>query len=243
MRRGQRLPNNQAEVVFLDSFVEQIAERAVNDQIEVLAEVIRLCDEPAGKHPLRAPLVGWNTLDVLGGHHRVVYRASIVKGCGLIEVLCIGPRSGDVVYDIACALIDAHLLTEAEVTALWDALAILDVIEEEVGLDGWDYAPPPAPDGMVRAAVAAGVLDESVARLMSLNELQAALEHGWNHGEPDPEAAVLAALERARSRAREVVDARSIILARLEGRCAVLMPRAGARCIRREHHPGPHRAR
>jgi hypothetical protein len=204
VRRGQRLPNNQAEVVFLDSFVEQIAQRAVSDQIEVLAEVIRLCDEPAGKHPLRAPLVGWNTLDVFGGHHRVVYRASIAKGRGLIEMLCIGPRSGDVVYDITCALLDAHLLTESEVTALWDALAILDVIEEEVGLDGWDYSPPPA---------------------------------------PDPEAAVLAALERARSRAREVVDARSIILARLEGRCAVLMPRAGARCIRREHHPGPHRAR
>jgi len=243
VRRGQRLPRNQAEVVFLDSFVEQIANRSTHDQIDVIAEVIRLCEEPAGKHPLRALLVGWNTLEVFGGHGRVVYRASIVDECGLIEVLCIGPRSGDEVYDIAMALIDARLLTEEEVTALWDALAVLDIIEEEVGLDGWDFAPPPAPDGMVRAAVAAGVLDESVARLMSLNELHAALEHGWTRGEPDPEAAITAALERARSRAREVVDARSIVLARLDARCAVLMPRARARCIRRANHPGPHRAR
>lgn len=229
--------------MFLDPFVEQLALRSVHDQIEVVAEVIRFCDDPAGKHPLRAPLVGWNTLDVLGGHHRVVFRASIVNNCGLIEVLCLGPRSADEVYDIAHALVDAHLLTDDEVTALWDALAILDIIEEEVGLDGWDYAPPPAPDGMVRAAVAAGVLDVSVARLMSLHELQAALEHGWTRGEPDPEAAILAALERARSRVREVVDARSIVLARLDTRCGVLMPRAKSRCIRRTDHPGPHRAR
>lgn len=206
MKRGQRLPRNQAEVVFLDSFIEQLAERSTRDQTEIIAEVIRLCEEPAGKHPLRSPLTGWNTLDVLGGHYRVVYRASIVNDCGLIEVLCIGPRSADKVYDTAVALIDAHLLTENEVTSLWDALAILAIIEEEVGLDGWDFAPPPAPDGMVRAAVAAGVLDENVARLMSLDELQAAL-------------------------------------ARFDARCGVLMPRAGARCIRREDHPGPHRAR
>lgn len=243
MKRGQRLPRNQAEVVFLDSFIEQLAERSTRDQTEIIAEVIRLCEEPAGKHPLRSPLTGWNTLDVLGGHYRVVYRASIINDCGLIEVLCIGPRSADKVYDTAVALIDAHLLTEDEVTSLWDALAILDIIEEEVGLDGWDFAPPPAPDGMVRAAVAAGVLDEDTARLMSLDELQAALEHGWTRGEPDPEAAMLAALERARSRARDIVDTRSIVLARFDARCGVLMPRAGARCIRREDHPGPHRAR
>lgn len=243
MKRGQRLPRNQAEVVFLDSLIEQLADRSAHDQIEIIAEVIRLCEEPAGKHPLRSPLTGWNTLDVLNGHYRVVYRASIIGDCGLIEVLCIGPRTANKVYDIAVALVDAHLLTEDEVTSLWDSLAILDIIEEEVGLDGWDFAPPPAPDGMVRAAVAAGVLDEDAARLMSLGELQAALEHGWTHGKPDPEAAMLAALERARSRAREIVDTRSIVLARFDERCGVLMPRAAARCIRRKDHPGPHRAR
>jgi len=243
LKRGQRLPRNQAEVVFLDSFIEQLAERSTHDQTEIIAEVIRLCEEPAGKHPLRSPLTGWNTLDVVGGHYRIVYRASIINDCGIIEVLCVGPRSADKVYDTAVAPIDAHLLTENEVTCIWDALAILDIIEEEVGLDDWDFAPPPAPDGMVRAAVAAGVLDENVARLMSLDELQAALEHGWTHGKPDPEAAMLAALERARSRARDIVDTRSIVLARFDARCGVLMPRAGARCIRREDHPGPHRAR
>src|SRR5690606_11375933 len=147
-----------------------------------------------------APLAGWNTLDVLGGHRRVVYKATVVDGTGLIEVLCLGPRSDNEVYDVAVGLRDAGLLDEDEVTDLWDALALLDVLEEDVGLDGWDYRPPPAPDGMVRAAVAAGLLDETTASALSKPELEAAMAQGWGASGPDPAAALIAALEQARKR-------------------------------------------
>lgn len=243
MRRGQRFPNDQAEVVFFDSFIEQLADLTTSEQIDVTAEVVRLCSEPSGKHPLRWPLVGWNTLDVLQGHRRVVYRASLVDNCGVIEVLCIGRRSDNEVYDVAHALLDAGLLTPEEATALWDALAILEIVEEDVGLDGWDFAPPPAPTGMVRAAVAAGLLEEQIAMVLSQPELEAAMEHGWSADGPDPQAALLAALERARMRARRRVDPQSVFISRIDPRCLAPMPRAGARCIRRRDHPGPHRAR
>lgn len=243
MRRGERFPGNQAEVRFFDSFIEQLSALTAPEQIEVAAQVVGLCNEPSGKHPLRSPLVGWNTLDVLQGTRRVVYRAAIIDGCGVIEALCVGRRSNNEVYDVAHALIDAGLLTPEEATALWDALAILNIVEEDVGLDGWDFAPAPAPAGMVRAAVAAGLLEEQVAMVLSQPELEAAMEKGWTTDGPDPQAALVAALERARMRARRLVDPQSVFLGRLDPRCLVLLPRAGARCIRRRDHPGPHRAR
>lgn len=243
MRRGDRFPGDQAEVVFADEFVEQLGDLTEAERLDVLAEVVRLCDDPAGKHPLKAPLAGWNTLDVNAGQRRVVYKASVVDGCGLIEVLCLGPRSENEVYDIATGLVDSGLLTADEATALWDALALLGIVEEEVGLDGWDYAPPPAPEGMIRTAVAAGLLNEEVAQLLSLPELQAALEHGWDSGAPDPEAALVAALEVARARGRRGGEGRAIVQSRATPRCGAQMPRAAARCIRRLDHPGPHRAR
>lgn len=126
MRRGERFPDDQAEVAFCDAFVQQLGELTESERAHVLGDVVRLCDEPAGKHPLAAPLSGWNTLEVLSGHKRVVYKATVSAGTGLIEVLCVGPRSDN------------------------------EVVAEAVGLDGWDYQPPLAPVGMVRAVVAAG---------------------------------------------------------------------------------------
>lgn len=58
---------------------------------------------------------------------------------------------------------DAFVDQLAELTDLWDAPAVLDVVAESVGLDGWDFQPPPAPVGMTKAAVAAGLIDEPVA--------------------------------------------------------------------------------
>lgn len=101
-------------------------------------------------------------------------------------MLCLGPRSDNEVYDMAVGLRDAGLLDPDEITQLWDALAVLDVVEEDVGLDGWDYRPPPAPDGMVRAVVAAGLLDQETAELLAQPELEAAMENGWGPGGPDP---------------------------------------------------------
>lgn len=244
MQRGGRLPGDQAEIAFSDAFVEQLGDLAEHEREEVLAEVIRLCDDPGGKHPLRTPLTGWNTLDVLGGHRRVVYKASDVDGTGLIEVLCLGPRSDNEVYDMAVGLRDAGLLGEDEVTDLWDALALLEVLEEDVGLDGWDYRPPPAPEGMVRAAVAAGLLDETTAASLSKAELEAAMAQGWGADGPDPTAALIAALEQARKRSRRPADPdpAQVVAQRFGARCGADMPRAGSRCIRRAGHPGPHRA-
>lgn len=241
MRRTGRFPANQAEVVFSDVIVEQLEELTREEQVEVLAEIVRLCTGPGGKHPLGAPLGGWNTLDVLGGHQRVVYKASSVEDVGLLEILCIGPRSGSEVYDMAVALTRTQLLNDDEVTQLWEALGLLEVVTEEVGLEGWDYRPEQAPAGMRRAAVSAGLLDESTAAVLSKDEVEAAMAHGWGPTGPDPARALEAALERARGSAdfsiRKIIDMRG------EERCEALMPRARSRCIRRAGHPGPHRAK
>lgn len=243
MRRGGRFPEDQSEVVFTDVFTEQVGQLTEADQEAVLVDVISLCDAPGGKHPLHAPLAGWNTLTVLGGHHRVVYKATVVAGTGLLEVLCLGPRSDDEVYDMAGALVRSGLLEPDEITDLWNALAVLDIVAEDVGLDGWDYRPPAAPEGMIRAAVAAGLLDEATAGALSKPELEAALEHGWGPQGPDPRAALLAALERARGRGvPPPSDHATVIRSRSAPRCGALMPRAGSRCIRRSGHPGPHRS-
>lgn len=224
--------------------VEQLSDLTPQQREDVLVELVRLCADPGGKHPLQTPLAGWNTVDVLGGHHRVVYRASVVEGVGLIEVLCLGPRSDSEVYDMAVALRDAGLLTDAELTDLWDALAILDVVAEQVGLQGWDFLPSPAPEGMRRAAVASGLLDEETAALLSKDELEAAMAEGWGPDGPDPITAVVAALERARSRAVPLSpeQAAEILATRGEDRCGAMLPRAQRPCIRRAGHPGPHRS-
>jgi hypothetical protein len=246
VRRGDRFPEDQAEVVFSDVFVEQLGGLGTDaDREKVLAEIVNLCASPGGKHPLRAPLAGWNTVDVLAAGHRVVYKASVVDGVGVIDVLCLGPRTDNEIYDMAEALDQSGLLSGEEATGLWDALAILEVLEEDVGLDGWDYSPPPAPDGLVRAVVAAGLLDQPTAESLSQPELLAAMEQGFGPTGPDPQAALIAALETARRRAGRpsAAQAAKVVKARRTERCGAVMPRASARCVRRLGHPGPHRSR
>ncbi len=245
MRRGERFPADAAELALTDVFVEQLVGLTPRQREDVLVDLARLCAEPGGKHPLRAPLAGWNTLEVIEGHHRVVYRASVIDGVGLIDVLCLGPRTDAEVDDMVVAMRDAGVLTDDELTDLWDALAILDVVAEHVGLDGWDFRPPPAPEGRRRAAVAAGLLDEETAALLSKDELERAMAAGWGPDGPDPVAALVAALERARSRVTPVHpdDAAAIIAARDPDRCGAILPRAQRPCVRRAGHPGPHRSR
>lgn len=219
--------------------MEQLETLAPSHRLKVLVDVIALCRSPSGKHPLSAPLSGWNTLDVLMGQRRVVYRGSITRG-GTIELLYLGPRRDSEVYDLAAALTASGRLTDDEVTQLWVALALLDVVAESVGLDGWNYRPPPAPEGMRGAAVAAGLLDERFAGLLSQSEVQAAMDQGWSPSGPDPAAALRAALDRARGG----VDfaGLDVLALRAEDRCHVVMPRARSRCVRRHGHPGPHRS-
>jgi len=245
LRRDGRFIGDRAEIVFADAFVEQVSDLPDREQVEVLAQLVNLCAAPGDKHPLSGPLSGWNTLDVLGGHRRVVYRASLHGGVGLLEVLCIGPRSDNEVYDMANGLIAAGLLDDDAATEVWDALAILAVVAEDAGLDGWDYRPPPAPDGMVKAAVVSGLLDPAVAARLSRSELEAAMEHGWGPGGPDPAAALTAAMAQARARPSwpKNTHLERVTAERADPRCDALMPRARTRCIRRQGHPGPHRSK
>lgn len=222
--------------------VDQLAELHPDEQTEVLAAAVRLCEDPAGKHPLSTPLQGWNTEDVLAGEKRMIYRAGEVDGVGVVDVLCLGPRSDNKIYDMAEGLVDSGLLTDDEVTFLWEALALLDVVAEDVGLDGWDYRPEAAPEGMRLAAVRSGLLSEDQAAVLSKDEIEAAMAAGWSGGAPDPRAALVAALERARDRTNEPADVDAVLSGRTAARCGATMPRAGATCIRKQGHPGPHRA-
>ena len=248
MRRDGHLPDGQAEIVFSDLLVEQLEARSESDRLSVLAEIVALCAAPGGKHPLRTPLQGWNTVDVLRGESRLIYRASTVKNVGLIEAICLGPRRNAEVYDMAAALVASGRLTDGEVTQLWIALSLLDVVAETVGLDGWDYRPTPAPEGLQRAVVASGLLSTDVVSLFSSDEIQAAMNQGWDaDGKPNPVTALSAALLRSRGRLPKIVSVLDIFLnAAVENRrldrCGKTMPRAQVTCIRRSGHPGPHRS-
>lgn len=244
----ESFPGLQAHFVFYDPFLEYLEEQLTAAQREdVLVDVVALCLNPQGKHALgnrndKDALAGWNTLDVLGGEHRVIFSSRVVGGVGLVEVLCAGPRRADKAYDIANALVRTRRLDKEEVTELFEALGLLDVVAEMIGLDGWDYRPPAAPEGMVRAVVAAGLLEESTARILSKDEIEAAMEHGWTSSGADPSAALTAALRRARAGA-DVGDLTRVVKGRARDRCAAQLPRTGGSCIRRAGHPGPHRSK
>lgn len=112
---------------------------------------------------------------------------------------------------------------------------------KNIGLDGWDYRPERAPEGLIRAAVAAGLLDSTIAAVMTKDEINAAMSHGWRPAGPDPAAALRAALGRARAGV-DPGDLQRIVTGRAEQRCAAVLPRASAACIRLAGHPGAHRA-
>ncbi|MGI9015907.1 MAG: hypothetical protein ACR2HR_02185 [Euzebya sp.] len=242
MPSGARFPGNQAEVVFSDVFVEQLEELTASEREDVLVKVVACCQDPGGKHPLHSPLGGWNTVEVNQRNRRVVYRGAVVAGTGLVEVLCVAPRSDNEVYDMAAGLVGTQLLTDAEATQLWDALAVLDIMADRIGLDPWDYRPEPAPEGLQKAAVAAGIVDAGTAAVMSQDELVAAMQHGYDdQGLPDPFAAVQAALDIAARRLTESRPPYDPFATRRTDRCGAWMPRADAACTRRRGHPGPHR--
>lgn len=247
MRGNERLPGDQAEIVFSEPFLLYLDGLPPDDRESVIAEVVTLCDNPIGKHPLSNRsdtdrLAGLNTVEVLGRKHRIVFAARVEHGVGLIEVICAGPRTGNAVYDVANALVRSGQLTEEEATQLWDALALLDVVAEGVGIDGWDYRPRPAEAHLVRALVQLGLLPEDLAATVSRAEAEAAMRDGYDEtGQPDTFAALAAVMRAARTRS-DYGDAMDILRRRSEERCGAEMPRARARCIRRVGHPGPHRA-
>jgi len=247
MRGNERFPDDQAEIVFSEAFLLYLDTLTPAERESVVAEVVHLCANPVGKHPLSNRsatdrLAGLNTVEVLGKKQRVVYAARVERGVGLIDVICAGPRTGNAVYDVANALVKSGELTEAEATQIWDALALLEVLAESVGIDGWDYRPRPAEDHLIRALVQLGLLPDEIAAVVSRDEAEAAMRDGYDDaGKVDPAAALVAVLRAARSRS-DYGDAYDILRRRRERRCGAEMPRARATCIRRVGHPGPHRA-
>ena len=247
MRGNARSPNDQAEVVLYEPFVEYLLELTERGREEVLADVCSLCLCPAGTHPLgnkdkQDRLADLNTLHTLGKEHRIVFASRVVNGVGVLEVLCGGPRKASAVHDIANMLAKTGKLTKDEVTQLWDALELLEIVAEDIGVDGWDYAPPVARKHLVDIVVKLGILERDVASTLSGPEIQAAMEAGFNElGEPTPAAALTAAMNRARTRA-SYTDASVILRSRLAPRCGAWMPRAKAPCTRCEGHPGAHRS-
>jgi len=242
MRAGGKLPGDRGELVLTDSFLEQVAELSRADALEVMATVVRTLENPGGKHPLSArvsrALVGCNTVETLGGTHRIVY--FVDENQASITVFALGLRRNNEIYDKAIALVNSGVLTADEITSIWQVLALLDIVAETFGLDSSDYLPQQAPEGLVLAAVRAGILDEDIAQLLSKEEINEAMIAGFANGEVDMDAALTAALKVARGRSG--FDSADIIRTRKEPRCANWMPRSRALCIRRAGHSGPCRS-
>lgn len=247
MRRGERFPGDQAEVVLSDAVIEWIVEHVTDAQREeFLDSVVGLLAQPWGKHPLSNRtstdhLAGLNTVATLTGDYRIVFRSSVSsEGTGLIEVLAIGERTGNRVYDAVNALVSTGKLEDIEIQQIWDMLRLFEDTAERYGLETWDYVPAKAAEGLVTSAVSMGVLTRDEAALMSQDEIVAAMSEAWDPatGQLDPARALRAALARvAGSNAPE-----RILASRVEPRCNALMPRAQKPCIRRKGHPGAHRS-
>lgn len=240
MRPGEHFPDDQAEVVFSDQAIDWLATQPDIDADAVIDDIVDLCRTPWGKHQLsnRTPtdrLAGLNTAETLTREYRIIIRSRNIDGVGLIEVICIGPRTGNRVYDLANMLLTSGKLTDGEQTDIWDLLTLLGTTSEHPGLEGWDTIPEPAPAGLVKAAVATGLIPEPLAAQLSRNELIELLHASFDPttGTPDLERGLSVVFGK---HADQALDARQY------GRCGVQMIRAQLPCVRRAGHPGPHRS-
>jgi hypothetical protein len=168
-------PMSQTEIMFCDPFIKDLESLDEQEAETVLAEIVALCRRSLGTSghdpTIGVRLAGWNTLYVLGGEYRVVFAYRLVNDVGIIEVLCSGSRNGDALYDMAADLTGTGKLTEDEISEIWVALALLEIVVGRVGEDGWDDPPKSAPVGMQRAAVVSGLLEQNVANVLTLVEL------------------------------------------------------------------------
>lgn len=235
------LPDEQAEVVFTEQSIDWLIDNVTEDQREgIFDTIVGLFRAPRGKHPLSnqnaTNLVGFNTVEAAQREFRIVYRVTVTEGVGLIEIITIGQRRDGEVYSAADDLVRSGTLTEAEQTQIWDAMTVLDETKNRLGLEQWDYAEEPAPEGLVKAASAAGI-DEDFARLLSKDELVAAMAAAWQSGTLDPDAGMAAALRRI---ATSTTPDRILALRRKD-RCGAMMPKLAKPCIRVKGHAGAHR--
>ncbi|KJC63524.1 hypothetical protein [Agreia bicolorata] len=242
MQPGDRFPDDQAEVVFTDESIEWlIANVNASDREEVFDTIVGLFVSPAGKHRLsKKPatnLVGFNTVEACRRDYRIIYRAKTQKDVGTVEIITIGLRRDDEVCAEAHDLVHSGKLTPDEQTQIWDALQILGETKGRLGLEEWDYVEEAAPEGLVKAAVAADILDEEFARLLTKSELTVAMEAAWASGTLDRQAAMVAAMKRVASSATP----ERVFASRRDDRCGALLPLAKKTCIRKKGHAGAHR--
>lgn len=247
MRGGEKLPDDQAEVVLTSEAVDWIADNVEQSRWDVVLDDIRaLFTQPAGKHTLSNRtatdrLAGLNTTATLGTGCRIVFRSSIsAEGIGLIQILALGARSDNRIYDAVNALVASGKLTDDEAQSIWDMLALYDRTAEKHGLELWDYRPDPAPEGLIKTAVVSGALPQEIAEQLTKDEINEALANAWNPetGEPDPDRALAAALDRVAGSSTP----ERIIVQRAAPRCGAHMPVADKPCIRVRDHAGAHRA-
>lgn len=243
MQPGERFPDDQAELTFTTESIDWlIANVNVSEREAVFDTIAGLFASPEGKHRLsnraKTNLVGFNTVEACQRAYRIIFRAKVHESVGSIEIITIGLRRDDDVYAEAHDLIQSGKLSETEQTQIWDALNLLDETKERLGLEGWDYFEVPAPAGLVKAAVAAGILDEDTAKLLTQSELTAAMAAAWESGELDTQAALAAAMERVAASATPD----RVFTTRRAPRCGAPMPLAKEICIRAKGHAGAHRA-
>ncbi|WP_293698864.1 hypothetical protein [uncultured Agrococcus sp.] len=246
MQTGEHFPHDQAEVVFSDAAVEWlVAHEDEFDTDQLLDDVADLMRRPWGKKPLanRADtpgLAGYNTAEAEHRNLRIVFRSTVSDGVGQIQIITIGKRDNNRVYEIASDLVASGKLSAEEEWQIWELLRSISLQREILGLEEWEYQPPPAPEGMVKSVVAAGILDEVTASKLSIEELNAAMAAAWDD---DGTVNVQRALEAAFSRVARSSSPDRILRTRAEQRCDAYMPRAKEHCIRREGHPGAHRSK
>ncbi len=243
MQPGENFPDDQAEVTFTEESIDWLAGNVNSAEREMVFDtIVGLFANPSGKHRLsnqnKTNLVGFNTVEAAQRTYRIIYRARTQNGVGLIGIITIGFRRDNDVYGEAHDLVASGKLTEAEQTQIWDVLRFLEETKERLGLEEWDYKEEAAPVGLVKAAVAAGIMDEEFASLLSQSELTAALAAAFETGQLDRAAALSAAMTRVASSA----NPDRVFQSRQTPRCGVIMPVAGKPCIRAEGHAGAHRA-
>lgn len=243
MQPGECFPDDQAELTFTAESIDWLIANVNTSEREAVFDTITgLFTSPEGKHRLsnqaRTNLVGFNTIEACQRTYRIIFRAKVHESVGTIEIVTIGLRRDDDVYAEAHDLIHSGKLSETEQTQIWDALKLLEETKERLGLEEWDYFEEPAPVGMVKAAVAAGILDEDIAKRLTQGELTAAMAAAWESGDLDTQAALAAAMERVATSATPD----RVFTARRAPRCGALMPIAKGICIRAKGHAGAHRA-
>lgn len=133
VRGGDHRPGDQAELVLSSHVEEWIADNVDQAQWdELLDDIVVLVTMPWVKHPLSHQTAtdqpaGLNTTATLHGDYRIDFRATITPhDTGLIEIIAIGPRTGNRIYDAVNALMASGALDADEMQSIGDMLTLYE---------------------------------------------------------------------------------------------------------------------